>query len=325
MRTLFRWFGMAIAASVLVAALAPFVDTESERLWMLLTYPPRLLLAVAATVLTVTFVSVRLWPQAAVGALAAIVATSQIGWGGGGKATSADALVLLAFNVKDATSHATSLRKIVQREGVDVLVLQEVKARNRQAFIDALPEFKFVWGDEKARFEHDDWGPFSSMTGFRRELGWEVVDKVTGLTGYRTFAVSVSTQQGPAWFVNVHTTKAFWLQGSPRESLTRADYKSAWHVKERRLLGEWLLTRGDAPVVLAGDFNAPHNVPNAQFPRMGHAHLAVGSGPHLTFPKKLPIWGIDHVLASDGVTLQRYSILSANFSDHRAQLLHFRL
>lgn len=314
------------ALALLATALAPLIDSEQHRLWMLLTYPPRLLLTFAALVCVVVFAFARAWLPTGIACTAVVVAAVQIGWGAGTRSPEpVDALTLLAFNVKDATRHVRDLRALVTRERVDVLVLQEVKPPSRQAFIDALPEFEFVWGDETARFEHDDWGPFSSMTGFRRGLNWRVTDKSTGMTGYRTFAVAAETRAGTAWFVNVHTTKAFWLQGSPTESITRADYKSAWHAGEHRLLREWLSHKGEVPVILAGDFNAPHNVPNLDFPGMRNAHLEVGSGAHLTFPAKLPVWGIDHVLANDDVTLHSYQILAPGFSDHRTQLVRFSL
>lgn len=178
---------------------------------------------------------------------------------------------MLSFNVKDATAHASTLAALVQHHRVDVLVLQEVRRPIRAAFSSGLAGFYFVWGDKKVRFEHEGQGLFSSMIGVLRSAHISVQAVATGITGYRTFVVKLSREDQSFWVVNVHTTKAFWLQGSLVDTFRKAQYKSAWHVMERKQLGKWLAHNQDLPVLVSGDFNVPAGVYNTRYQDFTHA------------------------------------------------------
>ena len=157
----------------------------------------------------------------------------------------------------------------------------------------------------------------------------------TAITGYRTFALRLPIQNSSdattesdvsgIWLVNVHTTKAFWAADGLSGLRDKADMKSAWHVKERDLLETWLARHRDEPVILGGDFNAPWNSHNLRINGLDNAHLASGAGPHLTFPRAYPIWGLDYVLGTAPIEFLSYRLLDTGYSDHCAQIGRFRI
>ena len=197
---------------------------------MLFSDVPRLLLALVAVGVACVCGFYRWSLGAASALLLCAIALVQIGWGAG-PSTPDDAsdptLTILSFNLKDATADASTLAALVQRHRVDVLVPQEVKSLNCVVFSPEFIGFDFVWGDKRVRFEHDNLGSFSSMKCVRYGARISVQAVATGITGYRTFAAKLSHDDQPFWVVNVHTTKAFWLQGSLVESFRKAQYKSA--------------------------------------------------------------------------------------------------
>ncbi|MEM7233566.1 MAG: endonuclease/exonuclease/phosphatase family protein [Planctomycetota bacterium] len=309
-----------------LCAIARFAPLDDVRAAMFLTYPPRLILGALGVCLSLSFLLRRKRLRAGFATVVAVALFSQLSWGGGVQPPPTDHLVVLAFNAHDATERVGELAELCETYQIDVLLLQEVKEDSRAAFIEGLPDYEFVWGDEKEKVEYSAYRPISSITGFRRSRLTSKPEVKTGITGYRTFAAEAALGGEPIWFVNVHTTKSFWLQGGVSETFSKTADKAARHAKERDSLEAWIeANASDQPVLVGGDFNAPAGTYNLRFPKLTSAHRAAGSGAHLTFPRSFPVWGIDHVLGSENIEFFAYQAVDAGFSDHYAQLAWFRL
>jgi endonuclease/exonuclease/phosphatase (EEP) superfamily protein YafD len=323
----------------IATATASLLGLDRFREGMLLTYPPRYLcLAVtiaASAVLAACGCRKRAWIAMSCCGLLGV----QFGWGPaslGAAVDKTDGFTVLAFNVHDEAAHVEKLAELCRAESVDFLLLQEVRPKSRPAFVHGLADYDFVHADESQSFEHSDHGPFSSLIGVHRSLKSGQTPQIeTAITGYRTFALRLPIQNSSdattesdvsgIWLVNVHTTKAFWAADGLSGLRDKADMKSAWHVKERDLLETWLTRHRDEPVILGGDFNAPWNSNNLRINGLDNAHLASGAGPHLTFPRAYPIWGLDHILGTAPIEFLSYRILDPGFSDHCAQIGRFRI
>lgn len=88
----------------------------------------------------------------------------------------------------------------------------------------------------------------------------------------------------------------------------------------RRLLDE---LDAPAPDVAVGDFNIPRDSASIAvlFPGMTDAYDVAGHGYGATFPRRLPLYHIDHVLLRDasGLRAARYDIVDESQSRHLAQ------
>jgi len=331
-----------ILVVVMAFAAAPLFHADRMREGMLLTYPPRyvcLALAIAASsVLAACGRRKRAWIAMGCCGLLGV----QFGWGPaslGAAVDEEDGFTVLAFNVHDETQRVNDLAELCREEQVDFLLLQEVRPENRKTFLNGLAEFEFFHADESQSFEHSDHGPFSSLIGIHRSLlespRADAVQIETAITGYRTFALRLPLQQSHdattetdvegLWLVNVHTTKSFWSADGLNGLFNKAEMKSVWHVSERDRLENWLASHRDEPVILDGDFNAPWNSHNLRINGLDNAHLASGAGPHLTFPRAYPIWGLDHVLGTAPIEFLSYRLKDTGFSDHCAQIGRFRI
>jgi len=324
----------ALLVWLAASAVAPWLHLDRWPAAMLLTYPPRLPYAAAALVLTILSRRRRQRGMAIVGSLTTLVLLATAGWGGATLQPARPAVAhtdgelgLLAFNVHNQVAAAALLRELVDREHADIVSLQEVRVNNRKYFVAALPEFEFFWAERSPSFNPRSTGVFASMIAIRRERidRTAAVEVASGITGYRTFAVRVRIDEQPLWIVGVHATKPFWTEEGLWVLATTAPGTARWHYEERDRLLKWIAVHADAPVVLAGDFNAPLYSHNMRLTGLHDAHLDVGHGPHLTFPAVFPVWGIDHVLGDARVQFSDYRILEAGPSDHRAQFASFHV
>jgi endonuclease/exonuclease/phosphatase family metal-dependent hydrolase len=88
----------------------------------------------------------------------------------------------------------------------------------------------------------------------------------------------------------------------------------------RRLLDE---TSAAPPDLVIGDFNMTRGSASVAtlFPNLIHAFNATGHGYGATFPRRLPLYHIDHVLVNEnaGLRAMRYAIIDGGATRHRAQ------
>ena len=311
------------------ASLASLLRLDEFRVGMLLTYPPRVLwMLVAAALLVNYLISKRFYRFGLV-----LVCVCLLVWDtpiGGGFTNSATdettQITLLSFNVCDSVDHAHQLADLCSARDVDLLSLQEVSPQNREAFFEALPEYRFFYGDEDFDFEHIEPWVFTSVIGIKKSLldDDQPVEVFTAITGHRTFAIKATLDNDQALrIVNVHTTKPLTVYYGVKELLFSAASKAARHRGERRKLAAWLDADTNTPTIIAGDFNAPANSYNLRLSTTCHSHRNAGSGLHLTFPRSLPIIGIDHIVATENIIFSSSDIVDAGFSDHCVQVATF--
>jgi endonuclease/exonuclease/phosphatase (EEP) superfamily protein YafD len=348
--SLLRAYGSSflVATTLLtLAAAAPYLGAGDYRIGMLATYPPRLFCAIAAGLLFLRHLRHRQTAAAIAAATATALAFMAIGWGGqtlSGAGTARPSeptsepprqstaklsreFTLVAFNIHNAVDDIDRFAEFLDREHVDFISLQEVGRYHRKKFATGLPAFSIYHADESMEFEHSKRGAFASVTGIRRGLLGkdEAVGVDTGITRYRTFATRFPVGDTELWIVNVHTTKAFWLRGGIAGVFTSANYKSRWHFQERDDLITWLERHPTDAIIAAGDFNAPHYSSNVTTLKLQSAHSEAGMGPHLSIPSRFPIWGLDHALGNKRIVFTEYRLIDTGYSDHRAQLVRFRL
>ena len=320
---LFEWlvfFGLA-ASSV-----STLLYADQFRIGMLLTYTPRVVWLVIAALLLVFYVCNRQKYRIVFVILFSVLLVRDLPIGGGSSQVD-ECLTLLSFNFGNEVEQTHRIAKLCDEENVDVLIIQEVSPANRSRFVAALPDFTFCWPDESVEFEHSEPWVFSCLTGVRSELlADEASTEVfTGITGYRTFAVQTEIAGRSVHLVNVHSTKPVRLYYGLADFVSYAASKAARHRVERDRLACWISSHDDAPVLVAGDFNAPANSYNLRFADLHHAFGDSGTGVHLTFPRSCPMIGIDHVLGSERVSFVSCKIIDAGFSDHRHQVTRFQI
>jgi len=334
------WWMTLPASIILLGGMAlatgPLLHLDQSREGMLLTYPSRYLcLAVTigtSAVLAACGCRKRFWIALACCSLLGI----QFGWGPASLGAAVDkttGFTMLALNVNNEARHSKTLAELCRHETVDFLLLQQVSPENCDLFEAALPEYRFFRANEVPVLENNDPDPFFCLTGIHKSLiSSEEIPVETAITGYRTFALRLKLQNGLShlpdiglWLINVHTAEPFSESGDMFSSHQRVTDKCSRHAEEREQLELWLSRHTNEPIVLGGDFNAPWNSHNLRINGLDNAHLATGSGPHLTFPRTYPIWGRDHILATAPIEFLSYRILDTGFSDHRAQIGRFRI
>ena len=324
-----RLFATLCFWGLAASSLASLLRLDEFRIGMLLTYSPRLFwMLVAAALLLNCLIFKRFYRFALVLLFVCILVwDTPLGCGFANSIKDDGAeLTLLSFNVANKFRHVQQLENLCSERNVDLLSLQEVSVRRRKEFFNALPEYRFFHGDKTIEFEHADPHVFSSLIGIRKSLldDDQPVDIFTGITGYRTFAIKTTLNNGQRLRIaNVHTTKPFTLYHGVGKLFFNAANKAARHRDERQQLIEWLAADTNTPTIIAGDFNAPANSYNLRIPGTTDASRKTGSGLHLTFPRKFPFIGIDHILATENITFTSFEIVDAGFSDHCAQVSTF--
>jgi len=76
-----------------------------------------------------------------------------------------------------------------------------------------------------------------------------------------------------------------------------------------------------APDIVVGDFNVPRGSASLRriFPNMHHAWDEGGHGFGATFPRRFPIYHIDHTLLEPGLACAQYDLVDAGVGRHRVQ------
>jgi len=334
------WWMTLPASIILLGGMAlatgPLLHLDQSREGMLLTYPSRYL-CLALTIATSAVLAAcgcrkRFWIALACCCLLGV----QFGWGPASLGAAVDnttGFTMLALNVNNETAHTETLAEICRQETVDFLLLQQVHVENCDTLEADLSEYRFFRADGKQNPENAELNPYCCLTGIHKSLiTTDEIPIETAITGHRTFALKLKIQNGLShlpdiglWLINVHTAEPFSTSDNIFTSRQQVTDKCTQHVEERAQLELWLAHHRNEPVVLGGDFNAPWNSHNLRINGLDNAHLATGSGPHLTFPRKYPIWGRDHILATTPIDFLSYRIFDTGFSNHRAQIGRFRI
>ena len=309
-----------------LSTLIAYIPTPFIRGEMFFSYPPRFIYLFLATALAFFFFLKRFFLRFFLSLLIFLLLLFQVGLGGGTKKFNSEYYTLLAFNVHDATDRVSVLKGLCDRYDVDFLVLQEVKEKNRQPFIEGLENYEFFWGDKTKEFANSHIWPFTSITGIKKSLIRENRPFIeTAITDFRTFAVRLDLREGPFWLVNVHMFKPFSNQDGLFGYAGKLGRQARRHVTEGNLLKGWMGQHSSDPVIIAGDFNAPYYSRYFRLPHMHNAHREAGHGLHKTFPANFPVWGIDHSFGNQYIKFHSYDVSPAGFSDHLAQLVRFSI
>ena len=316
----------AVPPALLAMAAAPFLALDAFLPGMLLTYPPRGVVAALASIAAVPCLVKKRWMG--LGAcLVALCLALLASLGGSSGVCPPGAWTLVALNTKDGFGDGASLADLCRRMSADVLCFQEVRPESRPRLEAALPEYKFFAPDPARNPELD---PRSKnvrcITGIRRSLleGEEEPLVEGATTGYRTFSVGIRKGGETLWIVNVHSTKPINTGRPWWRFATSLWWKPGRHREERKRLEAWLSApeRDGDRVILAGDFNAPERTWNVRIPGFTNAHESAGTGFGWTWPDRLPLFRIDHVLGR-GVDFCTYETFDPGFSDHRGQVARF--
>ena len=323
-------FHFLLAFAVVASAIAPTLQLDSFVGGTLLTYPPRLILAVFAGVLMLSYaVYGQLWRFMLMLACGALL-INDAGWASSKVPEDIGAdHTLVSINVHHQVDRAERLATLCEELNADFVCLQEVSLDQHDEFTKQLGRYKFFSADESKEFEFSKQDPFTNLVGVKRSLlqnaKTDAATIETAITGYRTFAVKVALRNGPVWLVNVHSTKSFVAKEGVAEAVGQAITQAQRHRHEADQLREWLATHHDAPILIAGDFNSPINSYNMRFDGLLNAQKVAGHGVHRTFPRTSAIWGIDHILGTRDVKFEDYQIVDFGFSDHMGQVAKFSL
>lgn len=149
---------------------------------------------------------------------------------------------------------------------------------------------------------------------------WKVLPGTIELDGRRLHLVCVHLQ-GAVTAVSLHRAQTWKLHYWNRQS------RRAEMVQVRQWMEVLNLARNPAPVIIAGDFNAPAG--DAVFrelqPDFTNAFDAVGSGWPDTYPNFAPVLRIDHIYTNAPFTpISARTVKTAN-SDHRMVVADFVL
>ncbi|KAA3598720.1 MAG: hypothetical protein DWQ06_11200 [Calditrichaeota bacterium] len=308
---------------LIIFSISPlFVFEEFAKSSLIFSYPPRFILAFLSILIFGYFGFQKKSLVSIISIFFFFINIYFIGLNFGNSIESENGFTVLSFNIHNTKEKLSEFKTFCKKNKVDFLILQEVKKRDRRTFSDVLSDYKFYAMNENEEFEHKNYSPFSSVIGIRKSLLTKESFIETAITGYRTFALKIEIQEREIWLVNVHTTKAFYLdkKSSLSDLIEKASDKADWHLKESELLNKWISSKNELPILISGDFNAPFYSSNLNLSGMRNAHSEVGIGFHLTFPRAFPVWGIDHTLGNEKVRFQNYETINFGFSDHKGQL-----
>jgi exodeoxyribonuclease-3 len=153
---------------------------------------------------------------------------------------------LATWNVNSVRSRIGRVEAFLQRHDVDVLALQETKARDEQwptMGLDAL-------GYEVATFGVDQWNgvAIASRVGLEDvELGFEGMPRFGDATAVEARAIGATCGGVRMWSLYVPNGRAV---GDPH-----LDYKLRWLEALRAAAAAWLRDHPEVPTALAGDWN----------------------------------------------------------------------
>lgn len=300
---------------------------DFAKIGLLFTYFPRYILAILSILFFAYFFIKSKNYESLVCILLFIINLHFVGFNFDFSNESNSKLKCISFNIHNSVKGLSKFKNFCEKNDVEILILQEAKKKNRAIFTESLNNYRLFEMDENEEFEHRNYSPFSSIIGIKKSLIESKTCVETAITGYRTFALKLKIREQEFWIVNVHTTKAFFLDPKSgfSELIEKASYKASWHLKETELLNQWILEKGNSPILVSGDFNAPFYSSNLKLIGLQNAHFEAGNGFHLTFPRIFPIVGIDHTLGNSKIKFLDYKTVDFGFSDHKGQLFTFEI
>ncbi len=90
-----------------------------------------------------------------------------------------------------------------------------------------------------------------------------------------------------------------------------------------------MLSNADAPApdMVLGDFNMTRRgaALKTAFPDLVHAYDQAGTGYGATYPRKFPLFHIDHILLAETIQAQSYKLINPHAGRHRMQIAEIRV
>jgi exodeoxyribonuclease-3 len=153
---------------------------------------------------------------------------------------------IASWNVNSVRSRIDRVEAFVQRQRIDVLTLQETKARDDQWPVMGLEAL----GYDVATFGHDQWNGVAvvSRVGIEEvERGFAGMPSYGDPGGVEARAMGATCGGVRVWSLYVPNGRKV---GDPH-----LDYKLAWLEALRKAAEGWLLEQPDRQVALSGDWN----------------------------------------------------------------------
>lgn len=219
-------------------------------------------------------------------------------------------LKVMSFNVHYYSRRLVKALDLIKKEQIDVLLLQEIKGDD---------ELMHTW---LAR-ELGGWHTFHA--------GETAIVSRWPLTNIRSVALPVedwrriisADVEGPERFrvLSIHWTIDPFFEGG--DALKKG--ADAQRQNLEAMLQEAAKT--DLPLVVGGDFNNPprHGLSRQLSQKMTNCFESVGWGPGWTFPSRLPVLRIDHLLVNKGFTPLSCWVGPDVGSDHRPLIAEIAL
>ena len=219
----------------------------------------------------------------------------------------ADAITVYSANVLVGQGRPHDIATSILDNQADIVLLQEVNwdflddLRNDPRLTEAYPH----------RAEGPDGAPLSGQIVWSR---WPLGDlRTEPFVVSQLGTVTVESPQGPIELINIHT-----------DSPSRVESIGPWHAQFHQLNG----IATDRPTIMAGDFNATgDHRPFRTLLDQGwtDAHEPKGCGFDATWPARLPVLRLDHVLVTDHFEVLDVRLADPAGSDHLPVVAELRL
>jgi endonuclease/exonuclease/phosphatase (EEP) superfamily protein YafD len=294
-----RWFGLD--------RYSPFAQLAAFR--------PMAFLAVVALVVVLGLITLRLraaWPfTAAALALAVTTGAFLVPRAVADPVTATGpTLKVLSYNVYEGSADVTTLAALIRTENPDLVALPEAGDRFRQKLDPLIADL----GYRSRSSVGANRGDVAGVTVLAASRLGDVRLDVANGTPFRS-VVATGGALGNLRFVGFHSV---------------APTPGAVPQWRKDLLGLAQYCDASTPAIVAGDFNATfdHSVLREATAGCGDAASQSGEGLTGTWPSWAPRWvgpQIDHVLATDGIDAESFTVADGAGSDHRPVVTTLRL
>jgi endonuclease/exonuclease/phosphatase (EEP) superfamily protein YafD len=315
-----RYLASAVFSAVAAVVILPDLVFELDRrtpFAQLVAFRPALLLGVVAVLVLLLGLSLfARWVLWFAAGLAAVLAVGSAMVGPrvipDEVPTTGTPLTVLTFNALDGQADVQALAELVRAERPDLIALTESGETYRSRLVPLLEPL----GYRSAVAAHADQSDIASVTAFVA-AGIDGFDARIGEeTAWFPYLEITGGALGDLRFVTFHAV------------IPAPDDLAPWE-SDLALLSQWCA--GPSPAIVAGDFNATldHSAFRAGTVGCVYAGERRGSG-------VIPTWGdgrlvrlvgpqIDHVLATNGIDAETFTVHDIAGSDHRAVVTRLRL